>query len=105
MKPTLLQNQFNEGQKSDHPRNRMPPNTAWALKDIILDYDAPARERGGWANASPSSTASAYVGGGIYATFSPTAGALPVNLFVDDAGNVVIFTASASTAFGLIRPK
>ncbi len=100
MRPILLQNQFNEGQKSDFPRNRMPPNSAWKLQDVILDLGAPARERGGWANASPSSTASAYVGGGIYATFSPTAGALPVNLFVDDAGNVVIFTASSSTAVG-----
>ena len=37
MKPLLLQNQFTEGQKSDFSRNRMPPNSAWALKDIILD--------------------------------------------------------------------
>lgn len=89
-RPLGLQNQFNAGMKRDAPRNRMAPNSAWNLEDFVLDYGAPARERGGWAHASndiAAVTASAsYARGGIFAIFSPTAGALPLNIVLDEDG-------------------
>ena len=70
----------------------MLPNAAWNLIDYILDYGAPARERSGWAHHSndiAAVTASAsYVRGGIFAIFSPTAGADPTNLCVDEDGRL-----------------
>lgn len=84
MKPVGLQNEFIAGMKRDFPRNRMPERSAWTIKDVILDYGAPARERGGWAHASAAATAStgSYMSAGIYAVFSPTGGASPKNLAV-----------------------
>lgn len=103
-KPLALQNQFTSGMKRDYPRNRMPPNSAWTLKDVVLEYGAPARERGGWTNASPSitsATASAsYVTGGIYAIYSLTGGAVARNLAIDEDGHVILFTASGVTSVG-----
>jgi hypothetical protein len=92
MKPLGLQNEFNAGQKRDFSRNRMPPNSAWTLKDVILDYGAPARERGGWAHASASVSAASggsgatYMRGGIYVIFSPSGGSDPANLAQDEDG-------------------
>ena len=100
MKPVGLQNEFIGGMKRDFPRNRMPDRTAWALKDIILDYGAPARERAGWAHASASVSAvtatASYMKGGIYAVFSPTGGANPLNLALDEDG-VLYSIAAAGT--------
>lgn len=103
MKPVNLQNEFTAGMKRDFPRNRMPPNSAWTLRDIILDYGAPARERGGWAHASPSitsSTASTYVKGGIYVVFSQTGGSDPENLCLDEDGRLFKITDSTFTYLG-----
>lgn len=89
-RPLGLQNQFNAGMKRDAPRNRMPPNSAWNLEDVILDYGAPARERSGWAHASNDVAAvtatASYIRAGIFSIFSPTAGALPLNLILDEDG-------------------
>lgn len=78
--------------KRDQPRNRMAPNSAWNIVDMILDYGAPARERGGWAHASNSITAvtasTTYARAGLFAVFSPTAGADPQNVVVGDNGTV-----------------
>jgi len=92
-RPIGLQNQFNAGMKRDAPRNRMPPNSAWNLEDILLDYGAPARERSGWQYASGSATAvtagaATYIRGGIFSIFSPTAGADPQNLMLDEDGRM-----------------
>jgi hypothetical protein len=85
-----LQNQFNTGMKRDTSRNRMPPNSCWNLVDIIADYDAPARERSGWSHASASVSAvtatATSIAGGIFAIFSPTAGEVQRNLFLDEDG-------------------
>lgn len=97
-KPLALQNQFTNGMKRDVPRNRMPPNSAWTLKDIVLEYGAPARERGGWAhfsNAITGATAS-YIRGGIYAIFSSTAGANAKNICVDEDGSIYTVTDGGS---------
>jgi hypothetical protein len=103
-KPLPLQNQFTNGMRRDVPRNRMPSNSAWTLKDIVLEYGAPARERGGWlhhSNSITAATASAsYVRGGIYAIFSPTAGANPKNLCVDEDGKLFSVDAGSSTLIG-----
>jgi hypothetical protein len=89
-KPAPLQNQFNAGMKRDSSRNRMAPNSAWNMVDLIPDYDAPARERGGWAHASASVSAvtgtASYIRGGIFAAFSPTAGEVRKNLCIDEDG-------------------
>ena len=70
----------------------MPPNSAWTLKDFIPDYEAPARERGGWSYMSSDLTsliaASSYVHAGIYAIFSPTAGAVERNIAIDEDGYI-----------------
>lgn len=92
-RPLGLQNQFNAGMKRDAPRNRMAPNSAWNLEDIILDYGAPARERSGWAHASDdvaavTAGAATYIRAGIFSIFSPTAGALPLNLILDEDGRL-----------------
>ena len=90
-RPQGLQNQFNAGMKRDSPRNRMAPNSAWNLEDIILDYGAPARERSGWQHASAAtgvSAAASYIQGGLFAIFSPTAGADPQNLMIDEDGRL-----------------
>lgn len=104
-RPTPLQNQYTAGMRRDVSRNRMPQNSAWTLKDIILEYGAPARERAGWEHASPSITAvtasASYIKGGIYATFSPTGGAVSKNLALDEDGRLYVFTASGATAIGL----
>jgi hypothetical protein len=86
----------------------MPANSAWNLKDILLEYGAPARERAGWAHASDSvsavtSTAS-YMKGGIYAVFSPTGGANPLNLALDEDGILYkIAAAGTVTQVGAAR--
>ena len=85
-----LQNQFNAGMKRDSSRNRMSPNSCWNAVDLIMDYDAPVRERSGWAHASNSVSAitgtASYIRGGIFAVFSPTAGEVQRNLFIDEDG-------------------
>ena len=104
-KPLPLQNQFSMGMRRDVPRNRMPPNSAWNLRDIVLEYGAPARERGGWEHASPNiasitAGSATKIEAGIYATFSTTAGADPQNLAVDEDGTMWKFTTSGATAVG-----
>jgi hypothetical protein len=106
-RPIGLQNQFNAGMKRDAPRNRMAPNSAWNLEDVILDYGAPVRERSGWAHASnviDPAFIGDYVRGGIFSIFSPTAGALPTNMFIDNEGNFyTLDQAGDATGFGSAR--
>jgi hypothetical protein len=104
--PSLLQNQYTNGMRRDSARNQLPRDAAWTLRDVILDYGAPARERGGWAYASPSmtsvtaGTASNSIRGGLYAVYSLTGGATGRNLVVDEDGNAYIFTDSGVTFLG-----
>lgn len=104
-KPTPLQNQFNSGMKRDFARNRMPPNSCWNMVDIIPDYDAPARERGGWTYSANALSASAsYVKAGIYATFSQTGGASEQSLIIDEDGRLYkapLTGATAATSIGV----
>lgn len=94
--------------KRDKPRNRMPPNSAWNLVDIIPDYDSPARERGGWAHVNSASAISAvtstasYIRGGIFAVFSPTAGEDPALLCVDEDGRLyeIAISTGVPTSIG-----
>ncbi len=99
-KPYPLQNQFSAGMKRDSPRNRMPPNSAWNIVDCIPDYEAPLRERAGWQHASASVSAvtasASYIRGGIYAVFSPTGGASPKNLCIDEDGILYSFTEAGT---------
>lgn len=89
--------------KRDHPRNRMPPNSAWTIIDCIPDYEAPLRERAGWAHLNTSSitavtSTASYVRGGLYAVFSPTGGASPKNLCVDEDGKLYSITEAGSVS-------
>lgn len=102
--PTLLQNIFSGGMRRDGARNRMSPDSAWNLVDIICDYGAPARERAGWANAAPSissvtATASS-IRGGLFAVYSLTGGATSRNICVDEDGKVYLLGSSSVTALG-----
>lgn len=108
MKVIPVQNQFNSGMKRDHSRSRMPANSSWNMVDLIPDYDAPARERAGWAYASDDvvalTAAASAVVAGLYPTFSPTAGgAAPQNIGVTEDGYIFKTALSgtpASTAIG-----
>lgn len=111
--PVLLQSAYGNGMRRDNARNQLPKDSAWNLRNIILDYGAPARERSGWAYASPSmtsvtaGTAAASIKGGLYAVYSLTGGAAGKNICVDDAGRIYLFTASAVTYLGTlgVAPK
>ena len=104
--PVLLQNAYGNGMRRDSARNQLPRDSAWNLRDIILDYGAPARERAGWAYASPSmtsvtaGTASASIQGGLYAVYSLTGGAAGKNICIDEDGKVYLFTGSTVTYLG-----
>lgn len=55
----------------DFPRDQMPANTAWDIKDMVPDLNGePLVKRGGWSYASPS--VSSISGGtvGVYGVFS-----------------------------------
>lgn len=101
MKPLPLQNTFKGGMRQDDPRNRLALNAAWNLQDVILDYGAPLRERGGWAYANAASAISAvtgtasYIRGGLYAIFSPTGGDDPALLCLDEDG--LLYEINTST--------
>jgi len=103
-RPLPLQNQFTNGMKRDMSRNRMPPNAAWNIIDGIIEYGAPVRERGGWANHSSAVSAvtatASYIQGGVFATFSPTAGAVSKNLCLDEDGYLYSVATGAVTGIG-----
>lgn len=89
--------------RRDAPRNRMQPNSAWTLKDIVLEYGAPARERGGWENHSNNITSVTAgvdeVMAGIYAVFSTSAGAaLEKNLAIAHDEGVSTYVVDVTTA-------
>ena len=105
MKLDLLQNQFSGGMRRDSARNRMAPDTAWNLVDVILSYGAPARERGGWSYASPSATAitaasPTAIKGGAYAVYSLTGGAVARNIMIDEDGRAYLFSGGSITDLG-----
>lgn len=101
--PVLLQNNFSLGMKQDQARNRQPLNTLWNAVDVILNYGAALRQRGGWSYqsqdiASITSTA-ASIRGGIYAIFSTTAGGeLARNIAIDEDGYVYDATIAGSAS-------
>lgn len=87
----------------------MLPGSVWNMQDIIPDYGAPARERGGWVHhsndiAAITAASATYVRGGIFVTFSPTAGADPANLCIDEDGKLFeIATNGTVTLIGTAR--
>ena len=101
--PLPLQNNFSMGMKRDTARNRMPVNSLWNAIDVIPNYGAALRQRGGWAYhsqdiASVTSTASS-IRGGIYATFSTTSGGeLVRNIAIDEDGHVFNATTASSAS-------
>lgn len=103
-RPEPLQNIFSAGMKRDIARARMAPNMAWNMVDMIVDYDAPARERGGWANhglaVSAVTAAATEVSAGVFAIFSPTAGEDAQNLVLDEDGRLYEITAATATLIG-----
>lgn len=102
-RPFPLQSQFT-GMRRDFPRNRMPPGSVWDLVNMLPGIGAPVRERGPWiAHSGSTSSVTAngtYIQGGVYATFSPTAGPNRVNVAIDENGNV--FTCSDAGALSRI---
>ena len=99
---TALQNSWINGVKKDHPRNQMPPGSCWDAVDLILNYGAPLRVRGGWAHhsqdiASVTATAS-QIRGGVFAVFSTSAGGSSQKcVAVDEDGLVFDATTASST--------
>lgn len=104
-----LQNAWHQGIKRDVARDRMPKNTLWDAVDVIANYGAPLRERGGWVNHSQSITAVTAgvdeVQAGVYATFSNSSGVeTSKNLAIARDANVstYLIDATAATAATLI---
>lgn len=98
-----LQNTFHQGMKRDVSRSNMPAGSLWNAVDMIANYGAPLRERGGWVHHSQdiaSVTASAsYVKGGVYATFSTSAGgATSKCLALDEDGKLYDATTASSAS-------
>lgn len=102
-KVDTVQNSWTNGMKRDFPRDQMPPNSAWNAVDLILNYGAPLRQRGGWANwsqdiSSVSSTAS-YIRGGLYAVFATSGGGSTAkNMALDEDGRLYDVTATNGTS-------
>lgn len=86
--PVVLQDAFT-GVKRDVARARMPKGSLWYASDMLPDLGAPLRERGGWANASDSITATvataSYVIAGAYVPYS----AGNTQVAIDEDGNLV----------------
>jgi len=104
-KPRPLQNVFGLGMKRDFPRNQMPPATVWNAVDLILNYGAPLRQRGGWAHYSSDISAitaasATYIKGGIYASFAASGGATEKNLCVDEDGKIFSVTSGGASLIG-----
>lgn len=68
----------------------MPPNSLWNGIDLLLNYDASARQRAGWVDHTgdlSTLVASDYIRGGIFATFStPGGGESSQNLAINEDG-------------------
>lgn len=98
-----LQNTWHAGMKRDVSRSLMPAASLWDAVDVIANYGAPLRQRGGWkthsASVSAASGSSAtYIAAGIQATFSTSAGTESTKDFcVGDDGHLYSFTDSTVT--------
>ena len=92
--------------KRDFPRSSMPAGSLWNAVDVIVNYGAPLRQRGGWVHHSQDVSAvtatSTYIRGGVYATFSTSAGGTSAkNIAIDEDGYVFdASTASSATSIG-----
>ena len=101
-----LQTQWGMGMRRDMPRNNIPASALWDAIDVIVNYDAPIRQRGGWVHHSQAVSAvtasAASIRAGCYATFSTSVGgATTRNIAVDEDGFVFdVTTADAASAVG-----
>lgn len=69
--PVTLQSSFKRGMVRDFPRDQMPANTAWDLKDFIPNLDGEVlSKRGGWSYASPSLFSTTGSASGMYGVYS-----------------------------------
>lgn len=94
--------------KRDWPRDAMLPNSTWNAIDVIANYGAPLRQRGGWAHHSEDLSSvkgtAGYVRAGIYAPFVISGSASYKNLAVDEDGELYnCTTAASSTDVGAVR--
>jgi hypothetical protein len=80
------------GMFRDKARNKLPPGYSWNIINMLPEVHGPLAIRTGWTFASndidavSGSSGSTYTRAGIYAQFSPTAGADPQNLVIDEDG-------------------
>ena len=102
-----VQTSWVNGMKSDFPRDGMPPNSAWNAVDLILNYGAPLRQRGGWANwsqdiASVTAASATYIRGGLYAVYATSAGGSTAkNIAIDEDGHLFdVTTTNAAASIG-----
>lgn len=66
-----LQSSFRRGMVRDYPRDQMPANTAWDIKDMIPDLNGePLAKRGGWSYSSPSLSSIAGSATGMYGVYA-----------------------------------
>jgi len=85
----------------------MQQGSLWNAVDMIADYGAPLRQRGGWVHhsqdiASVTAGSATYMKGGVYTTFATSGGGETTkNLSLDEDGHLYdVTTASAASSLG-----
>ena len=93
--------------KRDWPRTSLPAQALWNAIDVIVNYGAPVRQRGGWTNhsqavSSITAASATQVAGGVYAVLSTSGGGTTAkNLAVDEDGYLFdVTTADAASGIG-----
>ena len=90
--------------KRDSPRNNMPPASLWNAIDVIINYGAPLRQRGGWIYhsqdiSSVTAGSATQIKAGVYATFATSAGgSTSKNLVIDEDGRLYDATTASSAS-------
>ena len=101
-----LQDSWHGGMRRDKARSNMQQGSLWNAVDMIADYGAPLRQRGGWVHHSQSISAVTATAnemwGGIYTTFATSVGGSTTkNLACDEEGLLFdVTTANAATLIG-----
>jgi len=97
MDPTLLQDNFTRMIFRDAARDDLPPGAVWDSVNLLPDFGAPLRKRGGWSywSVAPTGSGTGYIAG-AYAPFS--AGDQVIG--ITDTGEVIVLAAGSATNKG-----
>jgi hypothetical protein len=105
-KTTPLQNQWYQGMKRDVSRTQMPASSLWNAVDVIANYGAPLRQRGGWSNYSSdisavTAGAATSIRAGVWTVFATSGGgSSEKNLAIDEDGHLYNVGDGTATSIG-----